>query len=157
MLGLRPRELAELRLEDIDWRGGTLRLRTRKTRRGAVLPLPREAGRAVVTYLCKARPRTAERRVFVQHSGRGCGTALSAPAITAAVVRAFQRAGVDAPPGGAYVFRHTVASRLVARGAPLKDVADFLGHQCLDTTTIYAKLNLPALREVALPWPEALP
>jgi site-specific recombinase XerD len=64
MLGLRPRELAELRLEDIDWRGGTLRLRTRKTRRGAVLPLPREAGRAVVTYLRKARPRTAERRVW---------------------------------------------------------------------------------------------
>jgi len=156
-LGLRPRELAELHLEDIDWRGGTLRLRTRKTRRGAVLPLPREAGRAVVTYLRKERPRTTERRVFVQHSGRRCGTALSAKAITAAVVRAFQRAGVEAPPGGAYVLRHTVASRLVARGATLKEVADFLGHQCLDTTTIYAKLDLPALREVALPWPEVLP
>jgi site-specific recombinase XerD len=156
-LGLRPRELAELRLEDIDWRSGTLRLRTRKTRRGAVLPLPRQAGQAVVTYLRMGRPTTTERRVFVQHSGRRCGTALSASAITAAAVRAFRRAGVDAPPGGAYVFRHTVASRLVARGAPLKEVADFLGHQCLDTTTIYAKLDLPALREVALPWPEVLP
>ncbi|HLF12395.1 MAG TPA: tyrosine-type recombinase/integrase [Gammaproteobacteria bacterium] len=156
-LGLRPRELAELRLEDIDWRGGTLRLRTRKTRRGAVLPLPREAGHAIVIYLRNGRPTTTERRVFVQHSGRRCGTALSAPAITAAAVRAVQRAGVDAPRGCAYVFRHTVASRLVARGATLKEVADFLGHQCLDTTTIYAKLDLPALREVALPWPEVLP
>jgi site-specific recombinase XerD len=122
-----------------------------------VLPLPRQAGQAVVTYLRMGRPTTTERRVFVQHSGRRCGTALSASAITAAAVRAFRRAGVDAPPGGAYVFRHTVASRLVARGAPLKEVADFLGHQCLDTTTIYAKLDLPALREVALPWPEVLP
>jgi site-specific recombinase XerD len=156
-LGLRPRELAELRLEDIDWRGGTIRLRTRKTRRGAVLPLPREAGRAVVTYLRKGRPTTTERRVFVQHSGRRRGTALSANAITAAAVRAVRCAGVDAPPGGAYAFRHTVAGRLVAHGASLKEVADFLGHQCLDTTAIYAKLDLPALREVALPWPEALP
>jgi site-specific recombinase XerD len=156
-LGLRPRELAELHLEDIDWRGGTMRLRTRKTRRGAVLPLPREAGHAVVSYLRKGRPTTTERRVFVQHGGRRCGMALSAHAITAATVRAFQRAGVDAPPGGAYVLRHTVASRLVARGASLKEVADFLGHQCLDTTTIYAKLDLPALREVALPWPEVVP
>lgn len=156
-LGLRPRELAELRLEDVDWRGGTLRLRTRKTRRGAVLPLPREAGHAIVTYLRNERPMTTERRVFVQRSGRYCGTALSASAIKSAVVRTFRRAGVDAPRGGAYVFRHTVASRLVARGATLKEVADFLGHQCLDTTTIYAKLDLPALREVALPWPEVLP
>lgn len=60
------------------------------------------------------------------------------------------------PAGGAYVFRHTVASRLVTRGANLKEVADFLGHQCLDTTAIYAKLDLPALREVALPWPRVL-
>lgn len=155
-LGLRPREIAELRLEDIDWRGGTLRLRTRKTRRGAVLPLPREAGHAIVTYLRNERPTTTERRVFVQHSGRRCGTALSACTIKAAAVRALRRAGVDAP-GGAYVFRHTVASRLVARGASLKEVADFLGHQCLDTTTIYAKLDLAALREVALPWPQVLP
>src|SRR5690606_7899732 len=155
-LGLRPRELAELRLEDVDWRGGTLQLPTRKTRRGAVRPLPREAGHASVTYLRNERPTTTERRVFVQHSGRCCGTALSASAIKAAVVRAFRRAGVDAPRGGAYIFRHTVASGLVARGATLKEVADFLGHQCLDTTTIYAKLDLPALREVALPWPEVL-
>ena len=52
------------------------------------------------------------------------------------------------------VLRHTVASRMVRRGSSLKEVADFLGHRCLDTTAIYAKLDLPALREVALPWPE---
>jgi integrase/recombinase XerD len=156
-LGLRPGEVAELHLEDIDWRTGTVRLRTRKTGRGAVLPLPREAGRAVATYLRKERPTTSERRVFVQHRGRRHGRPLSGNTIAEAAIRAFRRAGVDAPRGGAYVFRHTVAGRLVAKGARLKEVADFLGHQCLDTTTIYAKLDLPALREVALPWPEVLP
>jgi len=70
------------------------------------------------------------------------------------VVRALKRAGIDAPIVGAYVLRHTVATRLVRRGTRLKEIADFLGHRDLDTTTIYAKLDLPALREVALPCPE---
>lgn len=156
-LGLRPSEVAGLHLEDIDWRSGAVRLRTRKTRRGAVLPLPREAGRAIAAYLRKRRPTTTDRRIFVQHLGRRRGEPLSGHTISEAAIRALQRAGVDAPLKGAYVFRHTVASRLVARGASLKEVADFLGHQCLDTTAIYAKVNLPALREVALPWPEVAP
>jgi len=156
-LGLRPGEIAELHLEDIGWRTGTVRLRTRKTGRGAVLPLPREAGRAIARYLSKGRPTTRERRVFVQHLGRHRGAPLSGNTIAAAAVRALRRAGIDEPRCGAYVFRHTVASRLVAHGARLKEVSDFLGHQSLDTTMIYAKLDLPALREVAMSWPEVLP
>jgi integrase/recombinase XerD len=153
-LGLRPSELADLHLEDIDWRGATVRLRTRKTRRGAVLPLPREAGRAIASYLRKSRPTTIERRVFVQHLGHHRGERLSGHTITEVAARALARAGVDAALKGAYVFRHTVASRLVSRGATLKEVADFLGHQSLESTTIYAKVNLPALQDVALPWPQ---
>jgi len=153
-LGLRPGELADLRLEDIDWRAGTILLRERKTRRGAVLPLPREAGRAVVAYLREERPATKERRVFVQQLGVARGRPLTGNAVSGVVVRALRRGGVEAPLAGAYVLRHTVASRLVRRGASLKEVADLLGHRALDTTTIYAKLDLAALREVALPWPE---
>ncbi len=152
-LGLRPGELAHLRLEDIDWRGGSVLLHERKTRQGAVIPLPRDAGRAIVAYLRGERPATDERRVFVQHLGAGRGRPLSANAVSAVVVRALERAQVQSPLAGAYVLRHTVASRLVRRGASLKEVADFLGHRSLDTTAIYAKLDLVALREVALPWP----
>jgi integrase/recombinase XerD len=155
-LGLRPGEVADLHLDDIDWRRGTIHLRTRKTRRGAVLPLPRAAGRAIVAYLRRERPATDERRVFVQHRGRHRGAPISSAVVTAVVVRALHRAGVQAPLAGAYVFRHTMASRLVRRGTPLKEVADLLGHRCLDTTTIYAKLDVPALSEVALPWPEVI-
>jgi site-specific recombinase XerD len=72
------------------------------------------------------------------------------------VARTLRRAGVDAPLCGAYVFRHTVASRMVQRGSSLKEVADFLGHCCLDTTAVYAKLDLSALRDVSLPWPEVV-
>jgi site-specific recombinase XerD len=155
-LGLRPREVADLCLEDIDWHCGTVRLRTRKTRRAAVLPLPHAAGRAIVAYLRGVRPTTDERRVFVQYLGSHRGEPLSSNAISAVVVRALRRAGVEAPLAGAYVLRHTVASRMVRRGASLKEVADILGHRCLDSAAIYAKLDLPALREVALPWPEVI-
>jgi site-specific recombinase XerD len=153
-LGLRPQELAALQLEDIDWREGVVRLRTRKSRRGAVLPLPRESGRAIVSYLRTSRPSTEERRVFVQHLGQHRGAPLSGHTISEVVARALRRAKVDAPLKGPYVFRHTVASRLLAGGARLKEVADFLGHHCLDTTTVYAKVDRRALGEVALAWPQ---
>jgi site-specific recombinase XerD len=153
-LGLRPREIAGLRLEDIDWRSGTVQIRARKNKRGSVLPLPREAGRAIADYLCRERPKTTDRHVFVQRRGRRRGKPLASNSVSSVVAGALGRAGVAAPLAGAYVFRHTVASRMVQRGASLKEVADFLGHRCLDTTAIYAKLDLPALREVALPWPE---
>lgn len=153
-LGLRPREIAELRLEDVDWRAGIVHLRARKNRRGAGLPLPYEAGRAIVAYLRKERPATQERRVFVQHAKAHRGEPLSSHGVTGVVAHALRRANVEAPLASAYVFRHTLASQMVQRGSSLKEVADFLGHRCLDTTTIYAKLDLPALRDVALPWPE---
>jgi integrase/recombinase XerD len=153
-LGLRPGEVAELCLQDIDWRNGTLHLRTRKMRRGAVLPLPREAGRAIVEYLREERPQSHERHVFLRHSSDRKGDAITAGIVTGAVVRALKRAEIDTPIAGAYVLRHTVATRMVRQGTRLKEVADFLGHRDLGTTTIYAKLDLPALCDVALPFPE---
>ena len=154
--GLRPGEVADLCLDDIDWRNGTIEVSTRKNRRGSVLPLPRVVGQALVDYLRSERPVTDERRVFVQHLGARRGKPISSTAVSKVVARALRRAAVDTPLAGAYVFRHTVASRMVQQGASLKEVADVLGHRSLDTTTIYAKLDLPSLREVALPWPEVL-
>ena len=112
-----------------------------------MLPLPREAGRALVAYLRQARPSADDRRVFLQHLGSRRGRPLSSTAVSEVVARALRRAKVDAPLSRAYVFRHTVASRLVQRGSSLKEVADFLGHRSLDTTTIYAKLDLPSASE----------
>lgn len=154
-LGLRPHEVADLRLEDIDWRKGIIELRSRKNRRGARLPLAREVGRAIAAYLREERPATDERRVFVKHLGPQQGEPISRGAVSGIVLRVFRHAEVETV-GGAYVFRHTVASRMVQRGVSLKEVADFLGHRSIDTTAVYAKLDLPSLREVALPWPEVV-
>ena len=153
-LGLRPVEIARLRLEDLDWRAATLAVVRRKNRRGQVLPLPGQVGEAIADYLHGHRPVTQAREVFVQQVGPRRGEPIGATAVSEVVARALERAGVKTSMAGAYVLRHTVASRMVARGVSLKEVADFLGHRDLDTAAIYAKLDLPALREVAGVWPE---
>jgi len=153
-LGLRAGEVAQLRLEDLDWRSSTLRLFATKGRRERRLPFSSEVGRALARYLKDGRPRTTARNVFVSLS---TGQPLSADAISAIAGRAFKRAGIGGR-RGAHRLRHTVACHLVQRGASLKAVADLLGHGDLATTQIYAKVNLPLLRAVAMPWPrEAQP
>jgi len=155
-LGLRPGEVASMRLEDIDWSVGTVHVRTRKNHRGAIVPLPREAGGAIVEYLRDGRPAAAGRHLFVKHVGPHCGEPITAGAISEVAVRAMCRAEIKTPLAGAYVFRHTLATRMVRHGASLQEIADFLGHRSLDTTAIYAKVDVPTLREVALPWPGAI-
>lgn len=54
---------------------------------------------------------------------------------------------------GAHVLRRSFASQLLNPGATLKQIADFLGHTSIDTTTLYAKVDLATLSGVALPWP----
>jgi site-specific recombinase XerD len=152
-LGLRAGELAGLRLEDIDWRAGTVLIRARKTGRAAVLPLPYPAGQAIVAYLRRGRPKTTDRHVFVVHRGR-VGAAISGAFVAGVVRRALLRAGIVAPAYGAHSLRHALATRMVCRGARLDEIADVLGHRSLDATATYAKVDLPALRDVALPWPE---
>jgi site-specific recombinase XerD len=54
---------------------------------------------------------------------------------------------------GTHSFRHGFATRLTGK-LPLKHIADMLGHRDLASTFIYSKVDLQALRETALPWPE---
>jgi integrase/recombinase XerD len=152
-LGLRAGEVSALRLEDIDWREGTIHVRTRKSRHGAVLPLPHAAGRAIAAYLRSGRPKTQERRLFVLHR-TAVGAPMGRSSVGGAVRMALRRAGIESSPQGAHLLRHTLATHMVCRGSSLKEIADVLGHRDLRTTAIYAKVDLPALREVAMPWPQ---
>ena len=150
-LGLRASEVSALALDDLDWPTGQLRLRAGKCRRERGLPLPQEVGAALAEYLLHSRPPSQERRVFLTVTGPA--RAFQPAAITRTVQRNFKRAGI--PLGrltGAHMLRHTAASRMVNADASFKDVADVLGHRSLQTTGIYAKLDLDALAGVALPW-----
>jgi len=153
-LGLRPGEVVNLRLSDLDWSAGCVLIRAGKTSRERALPVPEDAGAALALYLRHARPVSSERAVFLSlvppHK-----PLRSIQILISLVNRLLRQAGIGAPYSGAYVLRHTIATTMVRRGASFKQVADILGHSSLTTTGIYAKLDLPSLMKVALPWPGA--
>lgn len=149
-LGLRSGEIAGLSLDDVDWRAGTLILRHTKGRREGVLPLPAATGDAIVAYLEQERPRTSNRAIFVRHIAPR-DQPIGADLIRKAIRQAYMRAGL--PYTRSHLLRHTMANRLLAGGASLKEVADVLRHRSLNTTLIYAKLDSRKLVGVALPWP----
>jgi len=149
-LGLRADEVARLRLDDLDWRAGTLRVAQGKSRRADVLPLPAETGRAIADYLQAERPDTANRAVFVRHVAP-YDEPIRAGVVRRAVLEAYSRCGWTRT--RVHILRHSVASRLLRQGTPLKEIADVLRHRSLDTSAIYAKVDDVRLAAVALPWP----
>jgi site-specific recombinase XerD len=155
-LGLRPGEALRLALQDLDWSSGCVLIRAGKTSRERVLPLPEDAGAAVARYLEKARPVSSQRAVFLSHKPPH-KPLRSSSSMASLVNRLLRQVGIGAPCSGAYVLRHTLATTMVRSGASFQEVADILGHNSLTTTGIYAKLDLPSLAQVALPWPGGVP
>lgn len=151
-LGLRVSSVAALTLDAIDWRHGVVSLQRTKSRRIQELPLPTIVENALVAYLRDGRPRSRDRHVFLRHRppvGRPVSTELT----RGVVRRAYHKAGLPASWTGTHRLRHTAAMRMVQGRASIKQIADVLGHSCIDTAAIYAKIDLDTLREVALPWP----
>lgn len=151
-LGLRGGEVLKLELEDIDWDSGTIVIRVAKNRRGARLPLPSDAGKAIAIYLRDDRPRCDCRRVFVRVKAPYVGLSAS-PVISVIVAKALQKAGVQSTRTGAHIFRHSFATTMLGRGASLPEIGQLLRHNNPKTTAIYAKVDVERLRSIALPWP----
>ncbi len=153
-LGLRRSEVANLTLDDIEWRSGVIQISEGKDRRVNELPWPKDVGESIVAYLRNGRPQTLERRIFVRHR-QPLGAGLNGSAIGAIIRRGFQRAGLKVSSNGTHILRHTAATHMIQNGVSIKEVADILRHKSIDTTVIYAKVNIPMLYEVALPWPDS--
>jgi integrase/recombinase XerD len=150
-LGLRSGEVAFLELEDIDWKAACLSVHGKSGRR-TQLPLPQDVGEAIVAYLRHGRPRSRSRRVFLRARAPVRGF-LTQGAVGTIVRHALLRAGVEAPTTGAHQFRHGLATQLLRQGASLAQIGELLGHTSPETTKIYTKVDLKALRTLALPWP----
>jgi len=150
-LGLRAGDVVGLRLADIDWQAGTL-LVGGKGRRACRLPLPQEAGDAILAYLADGRPDVADDHIFLRLLAP-IGKLESSAAVSFVVRRAAGRAGVKMPGGRAHVLRHSLATALVRKGMPLPTIRVLLRHRSEETTAHYAKVDVPALRKVAQPWP----
>lgn len=151
-LGLRSSEVAFLELDDIDWTAGSLSVCAKGGGRRVELPLPADVGGAIVAYLQHGRPHSRSRRLFLRHKAPVRGF-LSQCAIGSVVHHAIERAGVQAPTHGTHQFRHALATRMLRGGASLIEIGALLGHRSPETTKIDTKVDIDALRGLALPWP----
>jgi integrase/recombinase XerD len=150
-LGLRSGEVAFLELDDLDWNAGTLSV-CRKGGQRSDLPLPGEVGKAIAAYLRRGRPHSTSRRVFLRAKAPVRGFR-GASGVGSVVRHSLERAGINAPTLGAHQFRHGLATEMLRQGASLAEIGEVLGHRHPQTTKIYTKVDVKALRTLALPWP----
>jgi site-specific recombinase XerC len=148
-LGLRGAEVAALELDDIDWRGGQIVISSKGGRRDP-LPLPVDVGEAITDYL-RIRGSSAPRAVFLQVQARG--GPITTTAVRAVVRRSCTRCGLSDT--GTHRLRHGAATDMLRAGAPLYEIGQVLRHRDLETTAIYAKVDLPTLATVVKAWPGA--
>lgn len=152
-LGLRAGDIVQLRPSDIDWPGAWIHV-SGKGRRQTRLPLTQEIGEAMVTYLEEGRPQSDTDRVFIRLRAPFRALA-SHTAVSVIVTRAMRRAGVTCPSrGAAHLLRHSAATSMLREGASLHEIAAILRHRSIETTQIYAKVDVGLLRQIVQPWPE---
>jgi integrase len=147
-LGLRRGEVAGLRLDDIDWRAGELVVRGKGAREER-LPLPADVGEAIVAYLRRGRPRSGRREVFLR--SRAPYEPIASGTVASTVRRACRRAGIAE--FGSHRLRHTAACEMVRADVPLLRIGQVLRHRSLQSTAIYARVDVERLRMLAAPWP----
>jgi integrase/recombinase XerD len=152
-LGLRAGDIASMRPADIDWKEATLLVRG-KGRRDVRLPLPQDAGDAVLEYLEHQRPQVTIDRVFL--CAKAPFRALRSGGAVSDIVRgALRAAGIENPPTrGANLIRHTTATTMLRAGATLDEIGTILRHKSPDTTAHYAKVDVATLRQITQPWPD---
>jgi integrase len=151
-LGFRAGDVTQLRLSDIEWQNGTLRVMG-KGRYEVRLPLPQDVGEAILRYLECRPPVDHSDRVFLRHIAP-FKPFITGDCVSSVVRGAMQRAGVVAPAKGAHLLRHTAATEMLRHGVPLDQIGLVLRHRSIDMTAYYAKVDVALLRQVAQPWPE---
>lgn len=151
-LGLRTSEIVRLTLDDIDWCQGVVRIRSKSARVDA-LPLPKTTGEAIARYLTNRDNEHATRALFLRLSPP-LNRAVTTDTIRGSLRNAAKRCGLSSRLTGPHRLRHTLAIRLVNSGVSLKEISDLMRHRNLDTTTIYAKVDMNALSTVTSAWPE---
>jgi integrase/recombinase XerD len=149
--GVRIGQVTKLRLQDINWREGSIHFQPSKWGNPLCLPLYPEVADALLAYIRETRGKAPYPDVFLT-ADKHMPLRNSAP-LSSSMKRCFCRAGIAA---SAHAIRHSFATRLMEHDTPIKTIADLLGHKSISTTFIYTKVDLKHLRLVAYEWPEVL-
>jgi site-specific recombinase XerD len=155
-LGLRAGDIVHLRLNDVDWKEGWIHL-FGKGRRHTRLPLTQEIGAALATYLRRDRQSRDNDALFIRLVPPFREMA-SSSAVSWLVRGHMLNAGIiPSVKGAAHILRHSAATSMLRQGATLQQIATILRHESLQSTQIYAKVDVRAMHTVAQPWPSAHP
>jgi len=152
--GLRAHEVANLTLDDIDWKHERLQVPGRKAGHSTAYPLASVVAEALIDYLKHGRPETADRHLFFRKVAPRAP--ISKHAVSSCVASYLHKAGIKVHRAGSHTLRHTCVQRLIDQEFPLKTIGDYVGHRSPVSTQIYTKVALASLREVAMGDGEAL-
>jgi len=157
-LGLRAGDVTTLRFSDLCFETAAIRV-SGKGGRAVRLPLPQDVGDALLEYLRAGRPPVHSEFVFLRSMAPFDPFAMrpAGKAVGHIARAALKRADVHPPTRGAHVFRHTAACQMLRQGVGLEGIAEVLRHRSVETTGLYAKVDLALLERVAQPWPEVVP
>jgi len=147
LYGFRIGEVCLLTLDDIDWDAERIRLRRPKQRKVQEYPLTLEVGAAILRYLKEVRPRSCCRELFL--TLKKPYRPIPMGSLGSRIGTLVRQLGLQLPHHGPHVLRHACATHLLAEGFSLKEIGDHLGHRSAQATQIYAKVDLPSLRQVA--------
>ncbi len=150
-LGLRAGEVAAIGLDDVDWRVGEMLVHG-KGHREDTMPLPVDVGEALVGYL-RVRPASEHRALFLL--AQAPFGPVSSHVVAMIVRRACRRARIREV--GPHSLRHTAATEMLRASVSLEEIAQVLRHRQLQSTALYARVDLESLRALALPWPGGRP
>jgi len=155
--GMRPSDIRQISLDDIHWRDGCIVFFQSKTGKQLSLPLLPEVSEALIEYLRDGRPSTKVRNIFVRHKAPFEPFAPN-DNLSRIMGKALRSAGLDQRPGprGLYLLRHSLATSMLVADVSIKMISDILGHTSTDSTFVYTKIDLPALRTASLSMAEVL-
>ena len=149
--GLRPCEVAALRLDAVDWEAGTLKVEQRKTRSTLVLPLAAGTLDLLRHYLLVGRAKSDLPQIFLRM--RSPIRAMQHYGIIEIFKYRATQSGLPLEGASSYSLRHAFAMRLLRRGVGIKVIGDLLGHRSLEATCAYLRIDIDMLRIVGLPVP----
>jgi len=146
--GLRRKEVVNLLLEDLDWKNEAIYIRRAKGTKPQVFPLSKTVGDSILRYLKKARTKGClHREVFLKT--KVPNEPLTAPSVTAIASKYLKPMNLPIQHHGAHALRHACATHLMQENISLKEISEHLGHKNLDSTRVYAKVDINGLRKVA--------
>lgn len=152
--GLRAHEVVKLTLDDFDWKRERFQVPERKAGHWTAYPLASVVAEAIIGYLQNGRPQTDDRHLFFRVLAPRAP--ITSAAVSSSVADYLRKAGIQVHRPGAHTLRHTCVQRLIDAEFPMKTVGDYVGHRSAQSTQIYTKVALSALREVAQGDGEAL-